>query len=160
MTLIIRNLNELDYKPLISVVDAWWGGRPMRQLLPRLFFIHFQPTSFVAENDGELQAFLIGFISQTDQKNTAYIHFSGVAPTSREQGLGRLLYNHFFEVVKAKGCTQVECITSPVNKTSIAFHQRMGFEILPGDMQVEEGIFATSDYDGAGGARILFRRYL
>jgi predicted GNAT superfamily acetyltransferase len=137
----------------------WWGGRPMHQLLPKLFFIHFQPTSFIAENDGELQAFLIGFISQTDPK-TAYIHFSGVAPTAREQGLGRLLYHHFFEVVKAKGCTQVECITSPVNKTSLAFHQRMGFEILPGDVQVEDNIFATSDYDGAGGTRILFRRYL
>ena len=36
-------------------------------MLPKLFFLHFEGTSFVAEDDeGKLVAFLIGFLSQTD----------------------------------------------------------------------------------------------
>ena len=37
----------------------WWGGRPMAAMLPRLFFVHFRPTSFVLEQDGRLVAFLV-----------------------------------------------------------------------------------------------------
>lgn len=50
---------------MIGVVDAWWGGRQMAAMLPKLFFVHFRDTSFVAEEDGEVVAFLCGFRSQT-----------------------------------------------------------------------------------------------
>ena len=61
----------------------------MAPMLPKLFFLHFEGTSFVAENDdGTLAAFLIGFLSQTDAEE-AYIHFVGVAPDQRGSGIGR-----------------------------------------------------------------------
>jgi hypothetical protein len=34
-------------------------------MLPKLFFVHVRDTSFVAEDGGELSAFLCGFRSQT-----------------------------------------------------------------------------------------------
>jgi hypothetical protein len=34
-------------------------------LLPRLFFQHFTDTSLVAERDGQMAGFLIGFLSQS-----------------------------------------------------------------------------------------------
>ena len=37
----IRPLRPSDHAPLIAVIDEWWGGRPMAQMLPRLFFDHF-----------------------------------------------------------------------------------------------------------------------
>jgi hypothetical protein len=49
----------------------------------------------------------------------------------------------------------VHCVTSPVNKRSIAFHQAMGFEIEPGDTTVD-GVAVASDYDGRGGDRAKF----
>ena len=73
--------------------------------------------------------------------------------------MGRHLYEHFFTVVSRLGCTEVLSITSPVNKGSIAFHTQMGFEILPGDAEVD-GVAVTTNYDGRGGARVLFRRRL
>ena len=37
----------------------------MAAMLPKLFFVHFRDTSFVAEDDGDLAGFLCGFRSQT-----------------------------------------------------------------------------------------------
>jgi cytochrome P450 len=34
----IRPLRPSDHAPVIAVIDEWWGGRPMAQMLPRLFF--------------------------------------------------------------------------------------------------------------------------
>jgi ribosomal protein S18 acetylase RimI-like enzyme len=155
---LIRHLEASDYDIVAPVVDEWWGGRPIRALLPRLFFEHFRSTSFAIDMDGELRAFLVGFRSQTNAL-TAYIHFVGVHPECRAAGLGRRLYLHFFDVVKALGCDEVRCITSPINKGSIDFHQRMGFEILPGDGEVD-GVFVTLDHGGAGQHRVLFQKML
>jgi predicted GNAT superfamily acetyltransferase len=154
----IRNLELSDHRFIISVVNDWWGGRNMTGLLPRLFFEHFRPTSFVAECDRAVVGFLIGFISQTTPSE-AYIRFAGVRPDCRGQGLGRALYQRFFAVVRGSGCSAVRCVTSPVNKTSIAFHVRLGFAIEPGSKTVD-GVPVTPDYDAQGGDRVLFFRAL
>jgi hypothetical protein len=60
----VRRVIESDYIPVISVIDDWWGGRHMADMLPKLFFKHFQDTSFVAEQDGQIIGILIGFVSQ------------------------------------------------------------------------------------------------
>ena len=122
----------------------------MAPMLPKLFFIHFEGTSFVAEDaDGELLGFVCGFLSQTAD-NEAYIHFVGVTPDDRGEGLGRTLYEHFFEEVRANGRTVVRCVTSPLNQGSLAFHQALGFEV--------ERI--AEDYDGPGEDRALLVKQL
>ena len=88
MTFQIRQLSPADYPLVISVIDQWWGGRPMAGKLPRLFFEHFTDTSFAAERGGRLAGFLAGFISQS-RPGEAYIHFVGVDPAERGGGLGR-----------------------------------------------------------------------
>lgn len=156
--LILRPLDAQDYHAIIRVADDWWGGRPISSILLRPFFEHLQPTSFALEEDGALAGFLIGFQSQT-ARTQAYIHAVGIDPQRRGQGLGHQLYHHFFAVVSQFGGHEVRCITSRVNKSSIAFHTQMGFEILPGDAHVD-GVAVTTNYDGHGGARVLFRRHL
>ena len=85
----IRHAEPADYGRVIGRVNAWWGGRDMAPMLPRLFFVHFEGTSYVVDDDdGQLAAFLIGFLSQADPEE-AYIHFVGVAPERRGEGLGR-----------------------------------------------------------------------
>jgi ribosomal protein S18 acetylase RimI-like enzyme len=122
----------------------------MAPILPKLFFIHFEGTSFVAEDtDGELLGFVCGFLSQTAD-DEAYIHFVGVTPEDRGDGLGRALYERFFEEARANGRTSVRCVTSPVNQGSLAFHEAMGF-------QVER---VVEDYDGPGEDRVLLVKQL
>ena len=158
MTFEIRQLSVADYPFVISVIDRWWGGRQMADMLPRLFFEHFTDTSFAAERDGSLAGFLAGFISQS-RPGEAYIHFVGVDPAERGGGLGRLLYETFFLAAEARGCVLVRAITSPVNRGSIALHQRMGFRLEPGDAEVD-GVPVSSGYDGPGGDRVRFTRSL
>jgi ribosomal protein S18 acetylase RimI-like enzyme len=145
----IRHAGPTDHARVAAVIDDWWGGRRMRDMLPRLFFTHFRDTSFVAEEQGELAGFLCGFLSQTYPEQ-AYIHFVGVSPEHRGAGLARELYERFFAAARAAGRTSVHCVTSPQNAGSIAFHRRLGFEI---EAEVE-------GYDGAGENRVLLARAL
>ena len=140
---MIRNAEPSDYPRVIGVIDEWWGGRPMTAMLPKLFFMHFRETSFVAEDDDGLAGFLCGFRSQTFA-DEAYVHFVGVDPGRRGSGLGRELYERFFEAVAPRSI--VRAVTAPVNERSIAFHRAIGFEV--------ESVI--DDYDGRGSARALF----
>jgi len=65
MMSLLRQVEVKDYAPIIQVIDNWWGGRPMAGMLHRLFFEHFQPTSFVIKLDTEIVGFLVDFRSQT-----------------------------------------------------------------------------------------------
>jgi ribosomal protein S18 acetylase RimI-like enzyme len=135
---------------VIGRVNVWWGGREMAPILPRLFFLHFEGTSFVADDDeGELAGFVIGFLSQTDPQE-AYIHFVGVSPARRGEGIGRMLYERFFAEARGQGRSLVRCVTSPANRDSIAFHEALGFEV---DRVAE-------DYDGPGEDRVLLLKRL
>jgi ribosomal protein S18 acetylase RimI-like enzyme len=141
MASVIRPAEPADHARVVAVVDAWWGGRPMAAMLPKLFFIHFRDTSFVADEDGELAGFLCGFRSQTFD-DEAYIHFVGIDPSRRGSGLGRLLYERFFDAIAPR--TVVRAVTSPVNERSVAFHRALGFEVER----------VQPDYDGRGEARV------
>jgi GNAT superfamily N-acetyltransferase len=154
----VRHLEPKDYAPLIEVVNDWWGGRAMRDMLPKLFFVHFRPTSFAAELDDRLVGFLCGFVSQTSPE-TAYAHFIGVDPLARGSAVGRALYERFFEAARSAGCREVLAVTSPANVASVAFHRKLGFDpIFRADGDKPSTVWA--DYDGPGEHRVWFRRNL
>ncbi|MFD7106771.1 GNAT family N-acetyltransferase [Streptomyces celluloflavus] len=162
----LRHPVPSDHPRLQLALADWWGGQggavgaaQRRLLVPRLFLQHFADTSYVVERaDRTLQAFLIGFLSQTDP-DTAYIHFVGVCPEGQRNGLGSALYRRFFNAVGALGRTRIRCITSPGNLDSIAYHTRMGFRMEPGD-RLDQGVPVHLDYDGPGLDRVSFIREL
>ena len=120
----------------------------MASLLQPLFLENFSSTSLVAEDpSGELTGFLIGFVS-ADHPTEAYVHFAGVAPEHRAQGLGRALYARFDDLVAAHGVRVVRCVTSVVNEPSVAFHRGIGFGV--------EGAKADATIDG--GEYVLMSR--
>jgi len=145
----VRTADPADYDRIAPLVDEWWGGRAMIDMLPRLFFVHFAQTTFVAETGGEPAGFLAGFLSQT-YPDEAYIHFAGVAPEWRRRGVARLLYERFFATAREHGRLVVRCVTAPINERSVAFHRSLGFDtdtVAPG-------------YDGRGGDRVLMVKRL
>ena len=142
----VRGARPADFDTIIAVVDDWWG-RVISPGLPRLFLDHFFGTSLIAEHDGELAGFLIGFLSPSKPQD-AYIHFVGVTPAWRRTGLARSLYEQFFDRARDDGRTVVKAITSPQNGTSIAFHRAMGFSASD----------PIQDYDGPAMDRVVFVR--
>lgn len=154
---VIRRPVEADYARVATVLNAWWGGRDMRNLLPRLFFQHFTGTSTVVETpQGEMAGFLIGFVSPDDPK-VAYIHFVGVHPDHRGDGLGACLYEQAFDDFRSRGCAEVKAVTSPVNTGSLAFHAAMGFSRQSDPMSGDD---VWPDYDGPGEDRVVLARSL
>jgi ribosomal protein S18 acetylase RimI-like enzyme len=156
--LSIRQLRPTDYGSIVAVLDDWWGGRRMRTAFPRLFVDHFWSTSFVAEKAEEVIGFLVGFLSPS-QPVVAYVHFMGVHPQYRGRGIGRLLYQRFFELARRDGRTEVRAITSPTNRDSIAFHLRLGFEIEKGQGQ-ENGMSVQLSYGPNGESRVVLVKTL
>jgi GNAT superfamily N-acetyltransferase len=125
-----RRPTEADYPTIIKVLDDWWGGRDLTQLLPRLWLQHFTGTSWLAEaEDGQLAGFLIGFMSP-DRPDVAYCHMLATNPNLRRRDLGRTLYERFFDDARAAGRNTVMAVTWPANHVSVAFHTALGFEIV------------------------------
>ncbi|MFI9507784.1 GNAT family N-acetyltransferase [Nocardia sp. NPDC052566] len=155
--LSFRASAEDDHPRVLEVLGRWWGGlggdegaRQRASLLPRLFFQHFNDTSFIVERDGELVGFLVGFLSQS-HPDEAYIHFVGIAPELQGHGLGRTLYEKFFDLVRRHNRTTVRAITSPANTGSQSFHAQMGFTAT---------LSPHPHYDGPDLTRVTFVRTL
>lgn len=144
----IRRPTEADYPAVVRVIDDWWGGRKVDMLLPRLWLQHFTGTSWLAETeDGRLAGFLIGFHSP-DHPDVAYCRLIATNPNHRGRGLGRALYERFFDDALAAGRHEVRAITWPGNRGSIEFHRALGFEVESGPgSQNLYGIPAQAGYD-------------
>lgn len=154
-----RRPTDGDHARLIGKLDDWWGGRKIHHLLPRLWLQHFTGTSWIAEDEaGALIGFLVGFISP-DHPDQAYIHMVATSPNVRAQGLGRALYERFFEDVRTRGVHRVTAITWPANRVSVGFHRAMGF--APDDGPGTQRLYGTPAYpayDGEGDDRTVFTR--
>jgi len=152
---------ESDHPGIVGEVDEWWAGRSLHQLLPRLWFQHFTGTSWVAEDgSGRIVGFLVGFISP-DRPDEAYIHMVGTSPNHRRSGLGRALYERFFDDVRARGARRVTAVTWPGNRISVGFHRALGF--LPSAGPGTQNLYGTPaypDYDAARDDRVVFSRQL
>lgn len=144
----IRAMTKADFDFLLGEVDAWWGGREIRPLLHPAHLYQFGDMAFVADVDGAVAGFIVGFVSQT-APDEAYVHLAATSPTVRGQGVGRALYARFCAVAAARGCRRVKGITTPTNTDSIAFHRRLGFEAT-----------LTPDYSGPGLDRVVLMKWL
>ena len=159
--LLFRRPTEADYDRLVRVVDDWWDGRNLHVMLPRLWLQHFRGTSWLAEDaEGRLAGFLIGFLSP-DEPAIAYCHMVAADPNLRREGVGRRLYERFFEDVRTRGALEVHAVTWPGNRRSVAFHRALGFRTDDGPgTQVLYGTPARAGYDYGSEDRVVFLREL
>ena len=160
-TIRFRRPTASDHRFLVGAVDEWWGGRRLHQLLPRLWLEHFTSTSWVVEDDqARIVGFLVGFVSP-DHPDQAYAHMIATSPNHRRSGLGRALYERFFEDVRTRGVRRVTALTWPGNRVSVGFHRALGFQIDDGPgTQRLYGTPAYPDHDAEGEDRVVFSREL
>lgn len=93
--------------------------------------------------DGALRGYLLACLT----RRMGYVHVIATHPTARGQGVARSMYNAFFTLADAEGCTVAEAVTTPGNRASVAFHERLGFTAT-----------LVSDYAGPGQDRVHFVR--
>jgi len=145
--MITRGITKSDFDTIVAVLDRWFGG-PAGQRVQPYFFYEFGEYALIAEEDGELVGFLLGFIAEGPPR-TGYVHLVGIHPEHRRRAVGKLLYLQFAERAKAAGAARMKAITTVGNEGSVSFHRALGFDV------VEDPAYA-----GEGRARIVFTRAL
>lgn len=155
----IRCTEPADAEFLQAVIADWWGHPIESDMLTRNFLTHFRDTCLVAERAGHITGFLVGFFSQSLAEE-AYIRLVVTDPQCRGRGIGRMLYERFFEVARRHGRTTIRCVTSPSNKAAVAFHMSLGFSMEPQEHS-QDGLPVWPNYHGRPGTdRVLFVKRL
>lgn len=145
--MIIRGIKKDDFDYVVSVLDRWWGG-PSGERAHPIFFYELGEMALIAEEDGEVAGFLLGFLAPT-QPPVAYVHLVGIHPDHRRRGVGKDLYEHFTRRARAAGAERIKAITTVGNEGSIRFHEALGFTVRE-----------DPDYAGAGRSRVVFTKDL
>jgi GNAT superfamily N-acetyltransferase len=143
-----------DFDQIVTDFVDFWGDERTKSLHNPILLYEFGNSAFVAKEGEKVIGYLFGFISQTGP--VGYVKFIGVRRTHQKRGIGRRLYERFTEFARAKGCKELKAITSPGNKGSVAFHQKLGMK-LEGEPNAE-GVPVVRDYSGPGIDRVVFRK--
>lgn len=139
----IRGITKTDFDYIVSVLDRWWGGPSSERAHP-IFFYELGTHGLVAEDDGEVVGFLLGFLAPGEPPS-GYVHLVGIHPDHRRRGVGKLLYERFAESCRESGARGIKAIATVGNEGSVEFHEALGFHTT------EE-----PDYAGRGRARLVF----
>jgi len=116
-----------DYDDLIALwnaagLDHRPNGRDRREKLVREIA---GPTSvfLVAESEGRM----VGVVLGTHDGRKGWINRLAVAPSHREQGIGRALVEAAEERLQDLGIGIITCLIEDWNEDSIAFFERIGY---------------------------------
>ncbi len=145
--MITRGITHADFLEIVSVIDHWWGG-PTSALAHPLFFHELGSNALIAEENGRMAGFLLGFVAEGSPR-VGYIHLVGIDPTFRRRGVGKTLYEEFALRARTHGAATLKAITTPGNQGSHEFHKSLGFRV---DL--------VDDYAGPGRSRYVFTRAL
>ena len=152
--MVISNCTQNDFHEILKDISDFWGSDRTLHAHLSLFIHEFGDSAFVIKDNGKVIAYLFGFLSQTQK--TGYIHLIGVRQHLQNKGLGKLLYGHFENYVRKRGCTKLKAITTPTNQLSIAFHKKIGMKLL--GEKSEDGIEVVKDYSAPGEDRVVFEK--
>lgn len=145
-----------DYVEIISNIAEFWGSDRTLHLHHPMYVYEFGDTAYVIRENGRLLAYLFGFYAQT--RPLAYVHLVGVRADAQRRGLGTLLYRHFMFIAQGRGCEAIKAMTGPTNAQSIAFHKKIGMQLL-GEPN-EAGVTVVRNYSGPGVDRVVFEQRL
>lgn len=152
MKLKIESCTKDDFLEIVSEITDFWGSDRTLAVHHPMFIHEFGNTAYVIKQDGEVVAYLFGFLSQTSK--TGYVHLIGVRQSHQNKGLGKALYLHFRNYLKGLGFNKIKAITTTGNKQSISFHKKIGMTLL-GDPN-EDGVPVVKNYSGIGQDRVVF----
>lgn len=142
----IREMNKADFNYITSVMDRWWGG-PGGQRADPHFFYELGDSALVAERQGDLAGFLLGFVATNT--GVGYIHLVGIHPDHRRQGVGQELYETFAKRCAEAGAKSLKAISPVGDEGAVRFHEALGFS--------HEKV---ADYAGPGRSRVVYSRGL
>jgi len=156
---MIEPFTKRDFDEAWTSFERFWPGRlSVRALLHPVYLYQFGETAYAVREGGELIAYLLAFFSPAKPPE-GYLHMVAVREDRRGRGLARVLYTHFEAEAQRRGAVALRAITTPGNAGSVAFHRRLGFELVDGGSR-EEGVPVVPDYAGPGQPRVVLVKRL
>lgn len=122
----IREAKEDEF---LKVYDFVSNSPPLEQYFQHFFKImlrYFSSTCLVAEYQGKLIGWQMGFVSQKDS-NTYFLWQIGVHPDMQGRGLGGLLLDAIENKAFEMGCTRIEVTIDPENIVSEKLFIKNGY---------------------------------
>jgi ribosomal protein S18 acetylase RimI-like enzyme len=150
----ITKCTKEDFDQIITDIEDFWGSKRTQHLHSPILLNEFGDTAFVINDENTVCAYLFGFYSQTEP--LAYVHLIGVRNSCKRKGYGKMLYDHFINLAKAKNCTHIKAITSVTNLQSIKFHKSLGMKLI-GEDEIN-GVNVVLNYSGPGEHRVVFMK--
>ncbi len=114
----------------------------------KIILRYFGNSCFVADYNGDIVGFLLGFVSQVHDK-TYFMWQIGVDPSIRGKGIGKMLLEKAEKEARKLGCSRIELTIDPKNKLSKRLFEKMGYinvSAKEGDFVRLMGNIAVKDY--------------
>jgi phosphoribosylamine--glycine ligase len=124
--IIIREAKEDEFLFVYNLVSQ---SPPLEKYFQHFFKImlrYFSSTCLVADYQGKLVGWQMGFVSQNDP-NTYFLWQIGVHPDMQGRGLGGLLLDSIENKVIELGCTRIELTIDPENISSEKLFLKNGY---------------------------------
>jgi GNAT superfamily N-acetyltransferase len=103
-----------DYFQIVEQFDEFWDVPLTRYFHNPMLVSEFGNSAFVIKDNGQVGAYLFGFISQKD-RTVGYVHLIAVKRLYRGKGLGKKLYERFADYARGKGCAKLKAVTATTN---------------------------------------------
>jgi len=92
----------------------------------KIMLRYFCNSCFVADYNGNIVGFVLGFVSQVHDK-TYFLWQIGIDESIRERGIGKMLLEKVEEEVRKLGCNRIELTIDPKNIPSKRLFEKMGY---------------------------------
>ena len=128
----------------------------------RIMLRYFGDSCFIAEQDGEIVGFILGFETQR-HPGSYFLWQIGVHPKFQGQGIGAKILAHMEDETRRKGCVRIEVTIDPENCPSQKLFEKIGFSNVSnkeGETIKVEGNLAVKDYYDIGRHFMLYEKTL
>ncbi|MFC1487467.1 GNAT family N-acetyltransferase [Thermoproteota archaeon] len=103
----IRPLSDNDLDAIVRIDKSIFGTERRRYWKRKIAFSDIYPRpAFVAEVDGKVVGFILGFVSGWEfciPNSVGWIDTIGVDPAYQRRGIGKILFKELVEVFKVSG---------------------------------------------------------
>ena len=92
----------------------------------KIMLRYFGNSCFVADYNGNIVGFVLGFVSQVHDK-TYFLWQIGVDKSMRGKGIGKMLLEKVEKEVRKLGCNRIELTIDPKNMSSKRLFEKIGY---------------------------------
>lgn len=135
----IRKMKMDDISTVGEIYIQAFGYQPesikFYKLKPYVQFCMDEGYAFIAEDDGEIKGFIIGYEKPSMfNGRIAHIELLAVRPADQHQGNGEKLIDRFIESAQAKGVKEVS-VSTACYKDAYLIYRHLGFSDAQSDLR-------------------------